>query len=399
MSHISEGDLHAWLDGAIPEESEEASAFREHLATCAECEGRLDEERALREEAAGILDSARPVGDAPPFEDLVARADTGGTSPAGAGAARERLRRGWWSTQRLGWAATIVLALGAGWIGRAVLVERGWQDPFHETAEPTSQPVPAPEEESEARSEFFADDVGRESKVEAEGAVGERARQTNEQEPAQATAPDAEPTVTESVEGQVLAETEAAGLGRDTDAVEPRRTDQLAQVEAQAAEKDAVLDEAEDAPAEALEMEARAKSVQPPLDPWHATPAVRLAPPPPGTTGCYRLEYSWSPGMTYLPGTLELTATEPRPGLSLYTIAVPGGAREQSFAATWSSPAPDSVWIQIISGTEGEAFTVRAGRGESGWIGEGRVLRPGSPVTRGQIRGPVSLVSVACERP
>jgi anti-sigma factor RsiW len=408
MSHISEGDLHAWLDGAIPEASEEASALRAHLATCAECEGRLVEERALREAAAGILDSATPVGDAPSFEDLVARAAEDGSSASGALATRERLRRGWWSTQRLGWAATIVLALGAGWIGRAVLMERGWTDPFHESAAPTSQPVEtqAPEEESGARLEYFADDVGTESETDAAGSVREdRARQANEAAPEQVPPPsadarlsDAEPKAADLVEGQAVGEAEAAGVGRDVDAAEPRRAGELAQTREQMAEKGDALDEVADAPADALEMEARAKSVQPPLDPWHAPPASRLSPPPPGTTGCYRLEYSWSPGMRYLPGAVELTPAEARQDLR-YAIAVPGGVREQPFEATWSPTAADSVWIQMRSGTEGEAFTIRAERYESGWIGEGRVLRPGSPVTRGQVRGPVRLVSVACERP
>jgi hypothetical protein len=109
MSHVDDGALHAYLDGALDEgSSSEARRIREHLEECAACTRRLQEERAVRERADTILGLAVPALDLPPLEELRARARTQGSSPArGAG----RLRR-------MGWAASIVVAVGAGWMLR-----------------------------------------------------------------------------------------------------------------------------------------------------------------------------------------------------------------------------------------------------------------------------------------
>lgn len=108
MWHVDEGALHAYLDGALDAlPASEAARIREHIASCPSCGARLEEERALRAEAEAILSGSAPaVGPLPPFEELRATA-------------RARRRAGSGSRlQRLSWAATIVLAVGAGWLLR-----------------------------------------------------------------------------------------------------------------------------------------------------------------------------------------------------------------------------------------------------------------------------------------
>ncbi|GMR13337.1 MAG: hypothetical protein BMS9Abin29_1543 [Gemmatimonadota bacterium] len=117
MSHITDGDLHAYLDKALDAGAygpAEAERIRAHLEGCAACAQRLDAERALRERATGILENADP-GAVPlaSFEELKARAAvTGGPSDR-----TSKFRLSWRSPYAigLGWAATIALALWAGY--------------------------------------------------------------------------------------------------------------------------------------------------------------------------------------------------------------------------------------------------------------------------------------------
>jgi hypothetical protein len=109
MSHIDEGALHAYLDGALDEyPAAEARSIREHLETCGECRERLESERRVRDDAAAMLGLAAPEVEVPTFEEL--RAYVQANAP----------RRSPWTVRlyRLGWAASIVLALGTGWILR-----------------------------------------------------------------------------------------------------------------------------------------------------------------------------------------------------------------------------------------------------------------------------------------
>jgi hypothetical protein len=109
MSHVDEGMLHAYLDGALEEyPTSEARRVRDHLDTCAGCRERLVAERRIRDEAASILSQAAPRVEAPTLEELraYARAETS-----------RGLRIGG-RLQWLGWAASLVLAVGAGWMLR-----------------------------------------------------------------------------------------------------------------------------------------------------------------------------------------------------------------------------------------------------------------------------------------
>jgi len=108
MSHIDEGALHAYLDGALDEyPAAEARWVREHLDTCGECADRLAAERRVRERADEILALAAPRVEAPTFEELRAYVRRS------QGVSRVSVR-----LYRIGWAASVVLALGTGWLLR-----------------------------------------------------------------------------------------------------------------------------------------------------------------------------------------------------------------------------------------------------------------------------------------
>lgn len=108
MSHVDEGALHAYLDGALEEYPQaEAERIRDHLDACAECAERLEVERRIRSDAHAMLELAAPAVEPPGFEEL--RAYVERTRPR-----KSRISR----IQRLGWAASVVLALGAGWMIR-----------------------------------------------------------------------------------------------------------------------------------------------------------------------------------------------------------------------------------------------------------------------------------------
>ena len=122
MPHVAEGQLHAYLDrGPGDATASEWTAFESHLTQCEDCQGRLDEARRLRDRAQEILASVGPAHiDVPLFESLVARsvgAESGEASRESGG------RRGWRSGNfPLAWAATIMVAVGAGWMARQVTI-------------------------------------------------------------------------------------------------------------------------------------------------------------------------------------------------------------------------------------------------------------------------------------
>ncbi len=101
MSHVDDGTLHAYLDGELtPVESERLDA---HLAACLACRARLEEERALIERASKLLSRAvppTPERAAPPLHEL------------------RRPRVAWRLRMPIAWAATVLMAVGLGWLLR-----------------------------------------------------------------------------------------------------------------------------------------------------------------------------------------------------------------------------------------------------------------------------------------
>ena len=113
MPHVDDGILHAHLDGALDALSEagelpdgmSAADVLAHLRSCPDCSSRLRIERDLRERAGLLLADAVPAQlELPPF-------------PAVQAATPARRRRAWIP---MSWAASMLMALGAGWWGSEV---------------------------------------------------------------------------------------------------------------------------------------------------------------------------------------------------------------------------------------------------------------------------------------
>ena len=112
MPHTDDGTLHTHLDGELT--PAEAAELQSHLATCAACRERLDAARMVRDRAHAILRRADPPPvTMPDFATLRARQTVASTpSPT-----PQRTSRG----LVLAWAASVAVALGAGWFAQELL--------------------------------------------------------------------------------------------------------------------------------------------------------------------------------------------------------------------------------------------------------------------------------------
>jgi len=128
MSHVDDGTLHSYLDGELP--PSEARELEGHVAQCRECQVRLDEERALIARADELLGLAAPPDRAiPPFRpgDRVPPVQL------------------WWRLRvPLAWAATVVLALGAGLYLGSISLSRRLATPTALTTPGVTETVAAP---------------------------------------------------------------------------------------------------------------------------------------------------------------------------------------------------------------------------------------------------------------
>ncbi len=134
MSHVDQGALHAYLDGALDElPLGGGRAIREHVSTCPECAARLAKEQRIREKAIVILSGPLPQVELPPLEELRLRAEA--TSPPKA----SRRRR----IHRMGWAASVILAIGVGWALRGdQSVPLSAMDPIDSPSAPSALVLP-----------------------------------------------------------------------------------------------------------------------------------------------------------------------------------------------------------------------------------------------------------------
>lgn len=128
MSHLPDGELTAYADGAYAPAGADAHRIAAHLALCPDCRNRLEQAHALSVRAAEILAVAAPAFvETPPFDQIRAQAT----------ARRAR------STFPLTWAATVILALGIGWFGRGALRDPQLERALRRSAPPTAESAAA----------------------------------------------------------------------------------------------------------------------------------------------------------------------------------------------------------------------------------------------------------------
>lgn len=122
MRHVTDGELHAFLDGGLDSLPEDrAEEIRAHLASCDACRERLQDEDSVRISAEEILGTpSLDRSSMPTFEELRQRAEAPGQAEGTAAGPREARYRGPLRGLPVAWAATIVLALGVGWMGGQV---------------------------------------------------------------------------------------------------------------------------------------------------------------------------------------------------------------------------------------------------------------------------------------
>lgn len=111
MSHIDEGQIHAYLDHQLEfAEAEARERLEGHVSECAQCTALLEQERSFHGRAAAVLQQSEPdLVEAPAFDDIVARATHRSQS-----ASVRKLNR----TRSLAWAASIAVAVTVGWYAR-----------------------------------------------------------------------------------------------------------------------------------------------------------------------------------------------------------------------------------------------------------------------------------------
>jgi hypothetical protein len=169
MSHVDEGTIHAWLDGAFATDDPERTRIEQHLADCEACRAAVETERRIMERAAAVLGQVAPDAvRVEPFERILAarrsrdaqRAGTaGGAAHAGIEGDTPSKRTGHGFRIPMALAATLVLAIGATWFARQLMpmtadssaetefmdAATSEQDEAAGTAAPPSPALPAPE--------------------------------------------------------------------------------------------------------------------------------------------------------------------------------------------------------------------------------------------------------------
>ncbi len=128
MRHIPEDELHAYLDQGLSRT--QCVEIESHLADCSSCQASRDSIAALRDRTTALLARLGPRRSLPPgFDSLRERAEA---------IASQRRRR----VHGLAWAASLVAAVGLGWVASSVVRDAGAGRPAPALA---SAPAPAPD--------------------------------------------------------------------------------------------------------------------------------------------------------------------------------------------------------------------------------------------------------------
>jgi hypothetical protein len=138
MQHLDDGTLHALADGEIP--STELAPIQRHLEECADCRIQLEAARAMAVEADALVAEVEVPEE--PIETVPRRWYGGATQ-------RRRFRH----ARELAWAASIVLALGLGYVGGWRLMPAREPSPLSSLEAPAERGIaagPAEEEGDEA---------------------------------------------------------------------------------------------------------------------------------------------------------------------------------------------------------------------------------------------------------
>jgi len=148
MQHLDEGTLQAWLDrprsGLDPSEVAE---IERHLASCDVCASRLSALQASDDRARSLLSVGRDaVVAAPPYQRIAERA-----------AGSRRRRRAQKRLTAMAWAASIVVAIGVGWLtndlyrtGAELEAPRRETTPLPEPTDNTARAAPSRSTEASA---------------------------------------------------------------------------------------------------------------------------------------------------------------------------------------------------------------------------------------------------------
>jgi anti-sigma factor RsiW len=130
MPHVDDGQLHAYLDGeletAYPGRADEVES---HLVACAVCRARLSDAQGTKLRATSLLREATLEHvEAPDFAVLAGRTPSRPTvTPRHPAHHRRTLHR---RAVTLGWAASLIVALCAGWFAREARLRLDGPDTF-----------------------------------------------------------------------------------------------------------------------------------------------------------------------------------------------------------------------------------------------------------------------------
>jgi anti-sigma factor RsiW len=163
MRHLDDGLITELVDGEIP--STELGPIQEHLHACAECRARLSDARAMTAEVDGLIES---------LDD---------DAPAEAAPAILPFRTPARWPRHLAWAASLVLAVGLGYVGRGAM-------PYGESPIPAA-PLSFDREPETADGPSRAAEPARSAPRSADAPTGARTDVPRSTTPARETAPEA----------------------------------------------------------------------------------------------------------------------------------------------------------------------------------------------------------------